>query len=257
MSLKCSGMQNILNGFLRYRSRLRGQLLKQFEMVSDNPHPQSIIVTCVDSRIVASRITQSNPGETFVSRNPGSLIPNYNVLNPKTPRPEEAALELACLYNNIDTVVVCGHADCKAMNLVYENRKSVNQPSKDDSVLKSWLMSNSAPTVQKYTELENNEFKKALTFTIGGNQSFQAFIDPENEFAYHDKFSMVNALTQLENLKHYKFLREPLEKKKINAYAMWLDIYCGEVYVFSYKDKQFVKLNDSTYDRLLTSININ
>lgn len=38
MSLKCSGMQNILNGFLRYRSKLRGELLKKFELVSDNPH---------------------------------------------------------------------------------------------------------------------------------------------------------------------------------------------------------------------------
>lgn len=101
--------------------------------------PQAILITCVDSRIVSSRITQTNPGETFVSRNPGersfnntarnkrvlkinscinsikkgNLIPNFNVLNPKTPRPEEAALELACVYNNIDTIVLSGHSDCK------------------------------------------------------------------------------------------------------------------------------------------------
>lgn len=84
-------MQNILNGFLRYRSKLRGELLQKFESVSDNPSvnlniiklffhffnilnilkPQALIVTCVDSRIVASRITQASPGETLICRNPG------------------------------------------------------------------------------------------------------------------------------------------------------------------------------------------
>ncbi len=62
---------------------------------------------------MASRVCQVTPGETFITRNPGSLLPNYKVLDAKTPRPEEAALELACLYNNIDTVVLAGHSDCK------------------------------------------------------------------------------------------------------------------------------------------------
>ncbi len=41
-------------------------------------------------------------------------MPNYDILNPKTPRPEQAALELACLYD-IDTIVICGHSDCKVI----------------------------------------------------------------------------------------------------------------------------------------------
>ena len=45
-------------------------------------------------------------------------MPNYSVLNPKTPRAEEAALELACLWNDIDTVVICGHSDCKVYFLL-------------------------------------------------------------------------------------------------------------------------------------------
>ena len=98
----------------------------------------------------------------------GNLTPNYSVLNPKTPRAEEAALELACQWNDIDTVVICGHSDCKvdinlkiflkknktnflfvskkAMNLVYRN---ISQPidekpeNENESLLKTWLMSNS------------------------------------------------------------------------------------------------------------------
>ncbi len=133
---KCSGMQSILNGFMRYRSRLRPELKDKFETVSNNPNvkidylfgkiisqnyiivhqPQNLLITCVDSRIVASRVVQTEPGETFLARNPGSLVPNYNVLDPKTPRPEEAALELALLHYNVDTIVVSGHSDCKVKN---------------------------------------------------------------------------------------------------------------------------------------------
>ena len=46
-------------------------------------------------------------------------MPNYNILNPKTQRPEQAALELACMYN-IDTIVICGHSDCKVIAEVFE-----------------------------------------------------------------------------------------------------------------------------------------
>lgn len=92
------------------------------------------------------------------------MVPNYKILDPNTPRAEAAALELACVHNNVNTIVVCGHSDCKAMNLVYENRKEVYDPKSKDGVLKKWLMSNSQRTIQQYAELEKYNFKKPLTF---------------------------------------------------------------------------------------------
>jgi carbonic anhydrase len=263
-SLKASGMQSILNGFLRYRVRERNSTIKQLELVSNQPKPQGVLVTCVDSRIVSSRITSTAPGETLVNRNPGNLVPNYSLLDPKTERPEEAALELACIYNDVDTIVICGHSDCKAMNLVYENRyellenkskaADVLKTTGKESVLKSWLMSNSSATVNKFAELEKSNFKMPLNFSITDTQHFQAFIDPDNDFDFNDKFSQVNTLTQLENLKHYKFIRLLLDSNKISAYALWFDIYCGDVYCFSFVEKRFVKLDDESYDRLITNL---
>lgn len=86
---------------------------------------------------------------------------------PNTSRPEEAALELACLHDEIDTIAVAGHADCKAMNLVHDNRHQIFKPAKSEkeSVLKTWLMSNAGPTLRKYLELEKNNFKKPTTFS--------------------------------------------------------------------------------------------
>ena len=92
---KNCGMHSIIDGHLKFKST---ELFKEFQNSKYDPH--SIIISCIDSRIVLSRITQTGSGEAFVSRNPGNLLNNID---------EEAALELACLWNDIDTLVICGH----------------------------------------------------------------------------------------------------------------------------------------------------
>ena len=59
---------------------------------------------------------------------------------------------------------------------------------------------------------------------------------------------------QLENLKHYKFIKDLLDKNKIYAFALWFDIYCGDVYCFSYREKRFVKLDDESYERIISNL---
>lgn len=55
----------------------------------------------------------------------------------------------------------------KAMNLVYENRNTLEErpKTKSESVLRAWLMANSMPTIQKFAEMEKHNFKKSLTFS--------------------------------------------------------------------------------------------
>jgi hypothetical protein len=67
-------------------------------------------------------------------------------------------------------------------------------------------------------------------------------------------FLKVNTLTQLENLKRYKFIKELLDQNKIHAYALWFDIYCGDVYCFSFREKRFIKLDDESYERLISNL---
>lgn len=71
---------------------------------------------------------------------------------------------------------------------------------------------------------------------------------------YINLFFKLNALVQLENLKHYSFLREPLKKKTIHPYALWLDIYNGDILVFDFKQKRYVKLGDESYEKLVSGI---
>ena len=135
--------------------------------------PDSLVISCIDSRILSSRILQSEPGDALLSRNPGNLVPDYSRVDPRTPRDAEAALELAVVHNHINTIVICGHSDCKAMNLVYENRTSQAKPClENDGVLKTWLMSNSPSTISKFLKLEAENFKKPVQ--IKSKWSFRA-----------------------------------------------------------------------------------
>ena len=102
------------------------------------------------------------------------------------------------------------------MNLVHDNRFKLKENAKLDdkkSVLKTWLMSNSTASVEKFLELEKSNFKKPLKinskvffsyfflwtifflpnflFLVSKNETFEAYIDPEDEYAQNDKFSMV------------------------------------------------------------------
>lgn len=113
MSLVHRGMGKILDGVLRYQRNLAGELVPYFREILDRPTPKTIMVTCIDSRIVASRLVQAEPGAYFLVRSLGNFIPKYESLETSIPSGTPAALELACVITKVNTVVVVGHSDSK------------------------------------------------------------------------------------------------------------------------------------------------
>jgi len=67
----------------------------------------------MDSRLLMSKLLQTDAGDMFVVRNAGNLIPNNNSVSFDTITTEPAALEFCCVINDIHHVLVCGHSDCK------------------------------------------------------------------------------------------------------------------------------------------------
>ena len=81
MSVKISqGIQNILHGIMRYRTDWQRNMLQHFKRVRDNPNPTAVFVTCVDSRMLPSRFTQTNVGDMFIIRNAGNMVPHRWVI---------------------------------------------------------------------------------------------------------------------------------------------------------------------------------
>uniref|UniRef100_A0A1B0BFD9 carbonic anhydrase n=1 Tax=Glossina palpalis gambiensis TaxID=67801 RepID=A0A1B0BFD9_9MUSC len=90
-------MERILRGIMRYRNTTREQMVKEFQRVRDNPEPKAVFFTCMDSRMIPTRYTDTHVGDMFVVRNAGNLIPHAHHFQDEHFSCEPAALELGCL----------------------------------------------------------------------------------------------------------------------------------------------------------------
>jgi len=109
-------MNNILKGILKYRKTYRNSMVSEFERVRDHPEPKAVFFTCMDSRMLPTRFTQTHVGDMFIIRNAGNLVPDSKLYGLDSATTEPAALELGCVVNNVKHIVVCGHSDCKVIN---------------------------------------------------------------------------------------------------------------------------------------------
>ncbi|XP_070542501.1 beta carbonic anhydrase 1-like [Ptychodera flava] len=243
------GMEKLLRGVLRYRSNVKQHLVPQFQRVRDNPEPTAIMFTCMDSRMLPTRFCQTNVGDMFFVRNAGNLIPHASLFGSEGLNTEPAALELACIINDIRHVVVCGHSDCKAMNALYD-LKDKPYLDRETEPFGAWLRRFGNASLTKFKQIENG-FKGPLEFQGETEKhNFEAYIDPENKFSIRDKLSQVNCLQQIQNISSYGFLKNHLESDKVHLHAMWFDIYSGDVYLFSRERKRFVEITEDSYDHL-------
>ena len=110
------GFDKILKGVLKYNKSVKGELVPFFREILDKPAPKSILISCVDSRIVASRILQAEPGAYFLVRTPGNFIPIFVSLDISAASGIPAAFELACVINKANTICVIGNSDSKVTN---------------------------------------------------------------------------------------------------------------------------------------------
>ena len=83
----------------------------QFHEMAQGQSPNSLFITCSDSRLIPSLITRSGIGEVFVIRNAGNIVPPYDL------RPEgvTATIEYAVAVLEVPKIIVCGHTQCGAM----------------------------------------------------------------------------------------------------------------------------------------------
>ena len=70
------GMEKIFRGVLKYRHKYKEDMVSWFHHINENPKPTAIFMTCVDSRMLPTRFTQTNPGDMFIARNVGNIMPH-------------------------------------------------------------------------------------------------------------------------------------------------------------------------------------
>ncbi len=109
-------VEKILRGTKRFQTQVYPKRRDLFERLALQQRPETLFVTCADSRIDPCLITQTEPGELFICRVIGNVIPRY----PKTIGGVSATIEYAVAVLGVADIIVCGHTDCGVMKGVLD-----------------------------------------------------------------------------------------------------------------------------------------
>lgn len=123
-------LRNIVEGFQRFRDEVFPQQEELFKKLAHEQKPRAMFITCADSRIVPELITQSSPGDLFVTRNVGNVVPPYGQMNGGV----STAIEFAVMALGVHHIIICGHSDCGAMKAVMDPQTLERMPT-----VKAWL----------------------------------------------------------------------------------------------------------------------
>lgn len=123
-------LRQIVDGFQRFRTEVFPEQVELFKKLANVQRPRAMFITCADSRIVPELITQSSPGDLFVTRNVGNVVPPYGQMNGGV----STAIEYAVLALGVQHIIICGHSDCGAMRAVLKPESLEKMPT-----VKAWL----------------------------------------------------------------------------------------------------------------------
>jgi carbonic anhydrase len=197
-----------------------------FERLSAGQSPDVLFITCSDSRIDPCLITQAQPGELFVMRNVGNIIPAYGSANSA----EGAGVEYAVQTLGIKDIIVCGHSQCGAMK----------------GLLQIGTLSDQMPLVYDWLKRHGETTRRLVLDNYKG-------LDPDQLW----KIAIEqNVLTQIGNLETYPIIRSKLHSGQLSLHAWIYEIEAGVVYAYNAGLRQFTQLEKRSFpvpDPLITS----
>ena len=204
-------MQKLVAGIHQFQTDIFSTRQQLFERLADGQHPLALFITCSDSRIDPSMLTQTEPGELFIMRNAGNIIPPYGTINGG----EAATIEFAVRALGVRDIVVCGHSHCGAMS-------GVLQPDKLDDLpaVRNWLTyADSTQRIMQENYAHITDPVARLTATVEEN-----------------------VLVQLENLRTHPSVAAALSRKSLNVHGWVYKFETGQVFAYCPDKQQFLPI---------------
>jgi carbonic anhydrase len=212
-------VKKLLNGIVDFRKKVRPEVKDTFALLALGQAPDALFIACSDSRVAANVFASTEPGDMFVIRNVGNLIPPYSE-GTEAPHfgAEAAAIQFALMNLPIKDVIVCGHSECGAMGALAHGDVQGDVPA-----FKCWLRhgEGSLKQLEAGAELGNH-------------------LEPRNQL------SQLNVLEQLEHLKTYPIVQQRLAAGQLRLHGWYFDIKEANVYEYEPDEKRF-HLIDETY----------
>jgi carbonic anhydrase len=127
-------MQRLIEGVHKFQTDEFGNYRKLFRKLSqEGQNPHTLFITCSDSRVLAELITQSKPGDLFVVKNVGNIVPPASVQGDTNST--AAAIEFAVESLRVSDIVICGHSQCGAISALL----GATPVGKNTPHLRDWL----------------------------------------------------------------------------------------------------------------------
>ena len=104
-------MQKLVNGVHQFQRNIFRSQKELFQRLAQGQSPETLFITCSDSRINPNLVTQTEPGELFILRNAGNIVPAYGTIFGG----EAATIEYAVTILGVKDIIICGHSLCGAM----------------------------------------------------------------------------------------------------------------------------------------------
>jgi carbonic anhydrase len=203
-------MQKLVKGIHSFRNGYFASHRQLFEqLATSGQNPETLFITCSDSRVVPNLITNAAPGELFIIRNVGNVVPRTDL-----PGGTAAAIQYAIEVLKVENVIICGHTQCGAMQAILNPERLEKL-----AYVKRWL----AQTDRVRQVIEERYAH------LGAEARVTAAVQE-------------NVLTQLENLREYPFIAERLESNTLRISGWVFDISQGNVWDYDPETSEFLPL---------------
>jgi carbonic anhydrase len=219
-------MQRLLQGYTRFRREVYPQHRDRFRLLADSQHPEILFITCADSRVVPDLIFQTEPGDLFLCRAIGNIVPPHGAM----PGGISATVEYAVEVLEVRHIVVCGHSDCGAI-------RAVLPPDPPDPA---------GPAPRARRDFSNLPLTaRWLGYVEPAWKFLPAGVSATDIPALHTALIRANVIAQLENLKTHPEVARALAHNALEVHGWYYDILTGAVEAYDQPRRRFLPLEET------------
>lgn len=205
-------MPKIAAGVVKFQRDNYPKRQELFEQLSTGQSPEALFITCSDSRISPNLITSTEPGELFICRNAGNIVPPHTVHTGGM----TASIEYAVAALKVPHIIICGHTECGAMKGVTNLDALSELPH-----VREWL---------GYSRAAYQVVKEAGA-DLDSDDGFKSLIEQ-------------NVLLQLQHLKTHPYVAARLASGALTLHGWVYDIKTGDVTAWNSDSNEFEPVAD-------------
>jgi len=216
-------MQKLVSGIHQFQQHIRQERPDLLKRMSSGQEPLALFITCSDSRILPNQLTQTEPGELFILRTAGNIVPPYGAVFGG----EAATIEYAIQGLRVTDVIICGHSLCGAMG-------ALNNPEQVQGM----------PAVREI--LKHAEATRRII-----DENYEHLQDPAAKLT---ATVQENVLVQLENLRTHPSVAAAMARGALNLHAWVYKMQTAEVFAYHPDIQQFRTLLGPQESEEVTSL---